>query len=253
MGLGTRQMTVLCTKGFYSARSADDAGDLAAAQNLRARAFPSRNGALDQDEFDEFCNHILIEDVGTGKLVCCFRFFHVKTTDDLSKSYSSQYYHLASLNAFPGQMLELGRFCIDPDCSDPAILRVAWSVITRFVDDNAIALLFGCSSFAGLEFNKHKDAFVLLKDKHLAPAHWLPGPKAPEIIEYAEDLRYVKPRLKLAQKAMPPLLRTYLAMGGWVSDHAVVDRHMNTLHVFTGVEIAAIPENRKRLLRADAA
>jgi putative hemolysin len=49
---------------------------------------------------------------------------------------------------------------------------------------------------------------------------------------------------------MPPLLRTYLMMGGWVSDHAVVDRQMNTLHVFTGLEIGAIPAARKRLLRA---
>jgi hypothetical protein len=39
-------------------------------------------------------------------------------------------------------------------------------------------------------------------------------------------------------------------MGGWVSDHAVIDRQMNTLHVFTGLEIAAIPPNRARLLRA---
>jgi len=38
-------------------------------------------------------------------------------------------------------------------------------------------------------------------------------------------------------------------MGGWVSDHAVVDNDMNTLHVFTGVEIGAIPPARKRLLR----
>ena len=34
-------------------------------------------------------------------------------------------------------------------------------------------------------------------------------------------------------------------MGGWVSDHAVVDRQMNTLHVFTGLEIAAIPRPAK--------
>jgi putative hemolysin len=49
---------------------------------------------------------------------------------------------------------------------------------------------------------------------------------------------------------MPPLLRSYLMMGGWVSDHAVVDRDLNTLHVFTGLEIRAIPEDRARLLRA---
>jgi putative hemolysin len=49
---------------------------------------------------------------------------------------------------------------------------------------------------------------------------------------------------------MPPLLRTYLMMGGWVSDHAVIDRQMGTLHVFTGVEIRAIPAARARMLRA---
>ena len=36
---------------------------------------------------------------------------------------------------------------------------------------------------------------------------------------------------------MPPLLRSYLALGGWVSDHAVVDPGLQTMHVFTGVEI----------------
>jgi L-ornithine Nalpha-acyltransferase len=51
---------------------------------------------------------------------------------------------------------------------------------------------------------------------------------------------------------MPPLLKTYLMMGGWVSDHAVVDRDLGTMHVFTGVEISAIPPARKRLLRSVA-
>jgi putative hemolysin len=51
-------------------------------------------------------------------------------------------------------------------------------------------------------------------------------------------------------RAMPPLLRSYLAMGGWVSDHAVVDRDLGTLHVFTALEIAALPPARARRLRA---
>jgi putative hemolysin len=48
---------------------------------------------------------------------------------------------------------------------------------------------------------------------------------------------------------MPPLLKTYLLMGGWVSDHAVVDNDLNTLHVFTGLEIRAIPPARAKALR----
>jgi len=51
---------------------------------------------------------------------------------------------------------------------------------------------------------------------------------------------------------MPALLRTYMLMGGWVSDHAVIDHDMNTLHVFTAVEINKIPPARQRLLRAMA-
>jgi putative hemolysin len=47
---------------------------------------------------------------------------------------------------------------------------------------------------------------------------------------------------------MPPLLRAYLLMGGWVSDHAVIDKKLNTIHVFTGLEVSKIPNAKKRFL-----
>ena len=73
--------------------------------------------------------------------------------------------------------------------------------------------------------------------------------KAPKVIRYARTLRLRRPNMKLALGRMPPLLRSYLSMGGWVSDHAVVDRSLNTLHVFTGLEVSAIPPARVRSLR----
>jgi hypothetical protein len=39
-------------------------------------------------------------------------------------------------------------------------------------------------------------------------------------------------------------------MGGWVSDHAVLDPDLDTTHVFTALTIAAIPAPRTRALRA---
>jgi putative hemolysin len=62
-------------------------------------------------------------------------------------------------------------------------------------------------------------------------------------------LKLKRPDMKQALRRMPPLLRTYLVMGGWVSDHAVIDNDLNTLHVFTGVEIKRMPPKRARLLR----
>ncbi len=147
----------------------------------------------------------------------------------------------------------LGRFCIDPDfAADPDILRIAWGAMTRFVDNEGVDLLFGCSSFAGTETQDYLDAFAMLKEKHLAPKRWSPKAKAPNTFRFARRLRG-KPDAKRAMLTMPPLLRTYLLMGGWVSDHAVVDREMNTMHVFTGLEVANIPAERKRLLRTVAA
>jgi L-ornithine Nalpha-acyltransferase len=95
---------------------------------------------------------------------------------------------------------------------------------------------------------RYRDAFAMLKERHLAPGRWRPRVKAPDVFRFARRLRR-KPDARRAMLTMPPLLRSYLAMGGWVSDHAVVDRDLNTLHVFTGLEIRAIPEARARRLR----
>jgi putative hemolysin len=112
-------------------------------------------------------------------------------------------------------------------------------------------MLFGCSSFHGTDAQAYADAFAMLKERHLAPTRWLPQVKAPDVFRFARRLRQ-KPDALRAMRTMPPLLRSYLAMGGWVSDHAVVDRDLNTLHVFTGLEIGAIPPARARALRAVA-
>ncbi len=236
-------------RGPYIARCAARPEDVERAQALRARAF-GLDCAVDADAFDDSCQHILIEDRRTGALACCFRMLTL-TGETISMSYSAQFYELSNLAGFEGRMVEMGRFCVDPEMSDPDILRVAWGAMTRFVDDHEIDLLFGCSSFQGTETESYLDAFAMLKDRHLAPPRWLPRVKAPDVFRFAARLRR-KPDRRKAMLRMPPLLKTYLMMGGWVSDHAVVDRQLNTLHVFTGVEISGIPEARKRLLRAVA-
>ncbi|WP_170477966.1 GNAT family N-acetyltransferase [Ruegeria arenilitoris] len=235
-------------KGRYLARQAQSPQDIAAAQELRTLAFATKQ--TDSDVFDEMCDHILVEDTRYGGcLVCCFRMLTMHEGTEITNSYSAQYYDLTALQNFRGRMVEMGRFCIHPEWTDPDIIRVAWGAMTTFVDQNDVQLLFGCSSFEGIETDEYLDAFAMLKQKHLAPKRWLPRVKAPDVFRFAARLRRL-PDAKKAMLRMPPLLRTYLMMGGWVSDHAVVDRHMNTLHVFTGLEIGAIPPTRKRLLRA---
>ena len=239
-------------KGRYVARLAQSDSDIRAAQALRHLAFHGSKGGgdgLDADEYDVICSHILVEERKSGALVSCFRMLPLAAGNEVSRSYSAQFYELSALADFEGSMVEMGRFCIHPDWTDPDILRVAWAAMTGYVDDNNVEMLFGCSSFKGTDADPYLDSFAVLRDRHLAPKRWVPRIKAPKVFQYAARLRR-KPDLKRAQMKMPPLLLTYLMMGGWVSDHAVVDHDMNTMHVFTGLEINAIPPARKRLLRA---
>jgi len=239
-------------KGRYRARIAETAEDLEAAQRLRTLSFRGPgHGATDHDEFDAACTHVLVEDARSGTLVCCFRLLQLGSGAEIGRSYSAQFYELSALADFDGPMVEMGRFCIHPDRRDADILRVAWGAMTAYVDRAGVEMLFGCSSFHGTEAREYYDAFALLRDRHIAPKRWLPRVKAPAVFRFASRLRR-KPDLKRAQAKMPPLLRTYLLMGGWVSDHAVIDRDLGTLHVFTGLEIRAVPPARARLLRAVA-
>lgn len=246
-------------KGRYHARIAADPADLAAAQALRAQCFRSAdagNGtpqdAADADSFDARCRHVLIEDARNGALVCCFRVFPLATAHEILHSYSAQFYDLTALTRFHGPMLEIGRFCMHPDHHDPDILRIAWGVLAQWVDASGVRLLFGCSSFPGDNAERHRSAFGLLHSKYRAPPRWSPKPKAPERFQFDAEFANHPPQPLCGPAALPPLLRTYLMMGGWVSDHAVFDRQLHTMHVFTGVEIDAIPPTRARLLRAVA-
>jgi putative hemolysin len=242
-------------KGRYQVRLAGTADDILAAQRLRWLCFMARNGApetgddRDADDLDDACQHMLIEEIASGQLVCCFRFMTFSGGHEIARSYSAQFYNLAALERFDGPMIELGRFCTHPGRQDPNIIRLAWAALTRHVDEAGIEMLFGCSSFIGTEPEDHAEAFAMLKERHLAPRRWLPRVKAPRVFRFARALRLRQPDPKQAMAAMPPLLRSYLAMGGWVSDHAVVDPALQTMHVFTGVEIRAIPPARRRLLR----
>lgn len=244
-------MQVKVSRGRYQARVTSRPEDIAAAQALRNLCFRGVAGC-DSDEFDPVCRHVLVTDHETGQLVCCFRLMVLNSGCEIARSYSARYYDLGALARFDGKMVEIGRFCIHPDHRDPDILRIAWGAMTRIVDEEGIGMLFGCSSFKGTEAEAYFDAFAKLRSAHLAPHQWVPRIKAPSVFRFAERLARRKADPKRAALSMPPLLRTYLMMGGWVSDHAVIDADLGTLHVFTGLEISAIPAARARALRAVA-
>ncbi|MBU9698338.1 GNAT family N-acetyltransferase [Rhodobacteraceae bacterium HSP-20] len=239
-------------KGRFRARLAETDEDLRAAQRLRYRAFRLGRGrggdpdGLDAEPLDARCRHLLVE-TQAGLLAGTCRLLLLPDGGGLAQSYAGQFYDLSPLAGYGGKVLEIGRFCTA--AGDPEVLRMAWAALTRIVDGESVGMMSGCSSFDGADPLRHGDALALLASRHLGPPHLRPRKGRAEAVAMRPEPH--DGRAALAQ--MPPLLRTYLAMGGWVGDHAVIDRDLDTLHVFTAVEIAAIPPARARLLRADAA
>ncbi len=231
-------------RGLYAAHLARSDADIAAALTLRQLVFRTRRGlpdTSDADAYDTACDHILVT-TPHGTLVACCRVLRLTSGAVVQNSYSAQFYDLTPLHQIPDPMIELGRFCLHPDHPDPDILRLVWGLLTRLVDADRARLLFGCTSFDGADPALHRPALAWLARNHLHPV----AARSADHIALAPLAAFAPDR----PPALPPLLRTYLAMGGWVSDHAVIDRDLNTLHVLTALDVTAVPPARARALRA---
>lgn len=229
-------------RGIYTARVAHGPGDAAATMALRQTCFRGGSTTPDADRFDDACQHMLV--LSGDTLVASFRTQTFQDATGLPTGYTAQFYDLTPLQTMPGPMIELGRFCLHPDHADPDILRLAWAALTQMVDQTNAQLLFGCTSFPGADAHIHSAPLGYLAQRHLGPGALRPGKRATETIDLGS---FPTPA---QTPTLPPLLKTYLAMGGWVSDHAVLDRDLNTTHVFTALEIARVPPARARALRA---
>jgi len=220
--------------------------ELPALQALRGVAF--RGGGADRDDFDARCTHLWIGPEGGAPLATVRVQGHGAGT--LEKGYAAQFHDLSALAQAPGPALEMGRLCLHPAHPSADLMRLIWAGVTRLAEGAGAARLFGCSSFRGTDPAVFTPALALLAARYLGPADLRPAILARESYDFSG---LVPDNPRPADMAMlPPLLRAYLALGGWVGDHLVIDRDLGTCHLFTCVEIATMPESRKRVLRAMA-
>jgi len=230
------------------ARLASGRADMVRVMALRRAAFPRLSGE-EEDAQDDLSAHVMVE--GGGVLLGYFRVMLFGWGAGLAQGYAARFYDVAPLSGYARPIAEMGRFCLAPGGVHPDVLRLAWGAMTRLVDEGQAGLLVGCTSFRGAGWEAHRPGLALLAAEFQGPQDHLPGRKAAEVVDYPRHAGPVTDR-RTALAALPPLLRTYLGMGGWVSDHAVVDRELDTLHVFTCVEVDRVPAARAASLRAVA-
>ena len=245
--------------GPLQVRLAETAADIDAAQALRYRIFYERLGARpmpemarrrrDFDRFDGDCDHLLVLDhtrgTGAEAIVGTYRLIRRETAARLGGFYSADEYDIAPLLRIPGEILELGRSCVDTAYRQRPAMQLLWSGIAAYVFHYAIVLMFGCASLPGTDPDAVAMPLSYLHHRHLAP----PALRPRALVErYIEMCRLDAGRVDSARAlaALPPLIKGYLRLGGFVGDGAVIDEQFNTTDVCILVKTDLVTDRYSR-------
>lgn len=229
--------------GSLRVQLADSTDEVHAAQVLRYRIFYTEMRAepdpdakalgRDFDRFDDACDHLLVTDTdaeGGSRVVGTYRLLRRSEAKRSGGFYSEAEYDLAKLMEHPGEILELGRSCVDSSYRNRAVMQLLWQGIAAYVYRHRIGLLFGCASLPGADAASQRRPLAYLHHHHLAPEHL--RPKAVPNRHLAMDTMPADSiDCGAAWQELPPLIRGYLRIGGRVGDGAVIDRQFNTTDV----------------------
>lgn len=226
-------------------RLARDETDLTAAKRLRYEVFVKEFGAsgegvdhvsrLESDRYDSLVDHLLLVDrrrdaTRHEHVVGSYRLLRSEVAQQNCGYYSSGEFDLSTLINSGRSLVELGRSCVHRDYrGGPAIYRL-WRGLACYVLDNDIEIMFGVASFHGTDVDRLGQALTMLHRNHLAP---------PDMRVKAWPKHYVsmdrvgetQAPYTEAMAAVPPLIKAYLRLGGFVGDGAFVDHEFNTVDV----------------------
>ena len=230
----------------YRVKLAETDAERAGAQRLRFRVFVEEMGAeatpeeralrREWDAFDPWFDHLILESLDPStadpldRVVGVYRLMRDAAARAGPGFYGAGEYDLAPILAAGRPSLELGRSCVAPEHRGGAAMHLLWNGLAEYVLDRGIELLFGVASFPGTDPEPLAEALAFLHHRHLAP----PDLRVRARPEHAVAMDRLPPEAVDAARALqaiPPLIKAYLRLGGFVGEGAYVDRAFNTVDV----------------------
>ena len=194
--------------------------ELKAAQRLRYQVFHEEWGtqagsaiqALDIDEFDPHCEHLIVkvrgdEDTPEG-VIGTYRVMLPDSARRLGRYYTETEFDLSNLQDLRSTMAELGRSCIAPPWRTGGVILLLWSHLMRFLIQNGVQQAIGCASVPMPDGGANAARlWNELRGAHLAPEHRRVTPLHPLPVELLPSV---------GPSDCPPLVRGYLKVGAQV-------------------------------------
>ena len=244
----------LMKRNQFEVRLATNQNEIRAAQNLRYRVFvqefdaktseKNHKSLLDEDIFDENCDHLLLIDRNARSAFSEAKFCVVGTIRVMSASradkgtgfYTSSEYNLNQILKLKKSSIEIGRACVEKNYRGSVALHLLWSGLGKYVVSRDIKTMFGVASFHGTDMNKFSSALSYLSynfsaEKKLEFKAKFPGRCEMNIIPLE------KLDVRRAMSEMPSLIRAYLRLGAKVGEGAFKDLDFNTIDIGIIIDI----------------
>jgi len=219
---------------------ASNASEIKEAQRLRYKVFAEEMGAklpsnpenLDIDEFDAYCDHLLIRDQESLRVVGTYRVLPPHKALEIGRLYSDSEFDLSRLDHLRPKLVELGRSCVHEDFRSGAVIMALWSGLAQYMLKHDYEIMLGCASipmgdgghFAASLYNS-------LSNDQMAPVENHAFPRLPLPLERLNGGLAVEP---------PPLIKGYLKLGAKICSAPAWDPDFNTADVLTMLRLSDI-------------
>ncbi|MDC7718980.1 GNAT family N-acetyltransferase [Vogesella sp. DC21W] len=240
------ETAVLAPASKLSVRVAHSAKDIRRAQKLRYQVFAQEMGAklasaaegIDRDEYDPYCDHLIVEDNTTGKVVGTYRMLPPHKARQLPSLYSEHEFDMSRLAGIRDHIIEIGRSCVHKDYRRGAVIALLWAGLADYVRQHGGQYLAGCASVS-LADGGHQavSLYRLLESKNLSPAEWRVTPHLPLPLGEVQDD---------SQVPVPPLIKGYLRAGAWVCGEPAWDPDFNCADFFMLLPMSRLDMRHQR-------
>jgi len=235
--------------------------ELRAAQRLRYRVFVQELGGggalvdhdaqLERDRFDPFFDHLILIDQALDvdpidQVVGVYRLLRGTQAALAGQFYSEDEYELSVLKSSGRNLLELGRSCLHPAYRGGVAMFHLWNGLAAYVADHDIEILFGVASFHGTDVAALAPSLSLLHHRHLAPSD-LRVRTQPGHFQSMDLIPETEIDRRQAMLDVPPLIKAYLRLGGFVGEGAFVDHAFNTVDVSLVMDTSRMNAKQKAL------
>ncbi|MBL8387501.1 MAG: GNAT family N-acetyltransferase [Hydrogenophaga sp.] len=224
------------------------------AQRLRHEVFAGEMGAIlsnavpghDVDLFDDYCEHLLVRESGTRKVIGTYRVLTPEQAKRAGSTYSDTEFDLVRLRGLRDRMVELGRSCVHRDHRQGGVIMALWGALAGFMQRNRLDTMIGCASIPmniegehGMVGGGHAAASIWrqVRDKHMAPIDCHVRPRLPLPIEQLDDTLEVEP---------PALIKGYLRLGAKVMGPPAWDPDFNAADLPMIMRIDELPPRYRR-------